>query len=116
VLGGGDGFAVGVNAPDAAVDFLKFLTTPEVQERYVALGTGHVPTIAEAEDAVTDPLLQAVMAARNEAGYYQLYYDQFLPPAVAQGVLDAVEALLVGTMTPEEAAQAIEDVASFELN
>jgi raffinose/stachyose/melibiose transport system substrate-binding protein len=116
VLGGGDGFAVGVNAPDAAIDFLKFLTTPEVQERYVALGTGHVPTIGEAEDAVTDPLLQAVMAARNEAGYYQLYYDQFLPPAVAQGVLDAVEALLVGTMTPEEAAQAIEDVASFELN
>jgi raffinose/stachyose/melibiose transport system substrate-binding protein len=55
------------------------------------------------------------MAARNNAGYYQLYYDQFLPPAVAQAVLDAVEALLVGTVTPEEAAQAIEEAASFEL-
>lgn len=115
VLGGGDGFAVGVNAPDAAVDFLKFLTTPEVQERYVALGTGFIPTVAGAEDSMTDPYLQAVMEARNNAGYYQLYYDQFLPPAVAQAVLDAVEALLVGTLSPEEAAQSIEDVASFEL-
>ncbi len=115
VLGGGDGFAVGVNAPDEAVDFLKFLTTPEVQERYIALGTGFVPTVAEAEDAVTDPLLLAVMDARNNAEYYQLYYDQFLPPAVAQAVLDGVEGLLVGTFTPAEAAQSIEDVASFEL-
>ncbi len=115
VLGGGDGFAVGVNAPDAAIDFLKYLTMPEVQERYVALGTGFIPTVAGAESSVTDPLLQAVMAARNDAGYYQLYYDQFLPPAIAQAVLDAVEALLVGTLNPEEAAQSIEDVASFEL-
>lgn len=115
VLGGGDGFAVGVNAPDAAVDFLRFLTTPEVQIRYVALNTGFIPTVAGAEEAVTDPLLQAVTAARNEAGYYQLYYDQFLPPAVAQAVLDGVEGLFVGTLTPEDTAQAIEDVASFEL-
>ncbi len=115
VLGGGDGFAVGVNAPDAAVEFLKFLTTPEVQERYVALGTGFVPTVGAAESAVTDSLLLDVMAARNEAGYYQLYYDQFLPPAVAQAVLDGVEGILVGSLTPQDAAQSIEDVASFEL-
>lgn len=115
VLGGGDGFAVGVNAPDAAVDFLRYLTTPEVQARYVALGTGFVPTVGAAESAVTDPLLLAVMDARNNAGYYQLYYDQFLPPAIAQAVLDGVEGLLVGVFSPEEAAQAIEDVASFEL-
>jgi raffinose/stachyose/melibiose transport system substrate-binding protein len=115
VLGGGDGFAVGANAPDAAVEFLRFLTTPEVQARYVALGTGFIPTVAEAESAVTDELLLAIMEARNEAGYYQLYYDQFLPPAIAQAVLDSVEGLLVGVYSPEEAAQNIEDIASFEL-
>ncbi|MBW4438394.1 MAG: extracellular solute-binding protein [Pleurocapsa minor GSE-CHR-MK-17-07R] len=115
VLGGGDGFAVGVNAPDAAVDFLRFLTSPEVQTRFVELNTGFIPTVTDAEGAVTDPLLQAVTAARNEAGYYQLYYDQFLPPAVAQAVLDGVEGLFVGTLAPADAAQAIEDVASFEL-
>lgn len=116
VLGGGDGIAVGVNAPDEAVDFLRYITTPENQMRFVALGTGVVPTVAGAETAVTDSLLQQVMVARNEAAYYQLYYDQFLPPAIAQQVLDAVEGLFVGIMTPEEAAQSIEDVASFELD
>lgn len=115
VLGGGDGIAVGANAPDEAVDFLQFLTSPEVLTRFVELNTGVIPTVAGAEEAVTDPLLQGVMAARNDAGYYQLYYDQFLPPAVAQAVLDAVEGLFAGTLTPEEAAQSIEDVASFEL-
>lgn len=115
VLGGGDGFAVGVNAPDAAIDFLRFLTTEEVQERYVALNVGFVPTVVGTEDSVTDPLLQQVLQARNEAEYYQLYYDQFLPPAVAQTVLDSVEGLFVGTLTPEDAAAAIEDSASFEL-
>lgn len=115
VLGGGDGIAVGVNAPAEAVDFLRFLTNAENQTRFAELGTGWIPTVAGAEEAVTDPLLQAVMAARNDAAYYQLYYDQFLPPAVAQGVLDAVEGLFGGVMSPEEAAQSIEDVASFEL-
>jgi raffinose/stachyose/melibiose transport system substrate-binding protein len=115
VLGGGDGVAVGANAPDEAVDFLRYLTSPEVQTRFANLGTGWIPTVAGAEEAVTDPLLQGVLQARNDAGYYQLYYDQFLPPAVAQGVLDAVEGLFAGAFSPEEAAQSIEDVASFEL-
>ena len=115
VLGGGDGIAVGVNAPDAAVDFLRFLTTPEVQERYVALNTGFIPVVVGTEESITDPLLQQVLEARNSAAYYQLYYDQFLPPAVAQTVLDAVEGLFVGVFSPEDAAQSIEDTASFEL-
>lgn len=115
VLGGGDGIAVGVNAPDEAVEFLKYLTSPEVQTRFAELGTGFIPTVTGAEDAITDPLLQAIVEARNNAGYYQLYYDQFLPPAVAQAVLDAVEGLFVGTLGPADAAQAIEDIASFEL-
>lgn len=115
VLGGGDGFAVGVNAPDAAVDFLRFLTSPEVQIRYVELNTGFIPVVEGAEESVTDPLLQQIVEARNNAGYYQLYYDQFLPPAVAQAVLDAVEGLFVGAITAEDAASAIEDTASFEL-
>jgi raffinose/stachyose/melibiose transport system substrate-binding protein len=115
VLGGGDGIAVGVNAPDAAVDFLRFLTTPEVQERYVALNTGFIPVVVGTEESITDPLLQQILEARNSAAYYQLYYDQFLPPAVAQAVLDAVEGLFVGVFTASDAAQLIEDTASFEL-
>ena len=43
--------------------------------------------------------------------YFQLYYDQALPPAMGSVINDSVQALLAGTLTPEEMAQAIEDLA-----
>jgi len=113
VLGGGDGFAVGKNAPDEAIDFLKFLTSESSQETGAAIFI--LPTVAGAEDAIADPLLATILQARNDAPYLQLYYDQFLPPAVGTAVNDAVEALFAGLATPEEVASQIEDSAAFEL-
>jgi raffinose/stachyose/melibiose transport system substrate-binding protein len=114
VLGGGDGFAVGINAPDEAVDFLRFLTNAENQRAGAELFI--VPVVAEAEDVVADdPIFGAILEARNSAPYFQLYYDQFLPPAVGGVVNDAVETIFAGAATPEEAAQMIEESAAFEL-
>jgi len=56
-----------------------------------------------------------VYEAVSAADYYQLYYDQYLPPAVGEAVNDAVQGLFAGVMTPEEVAQAIEDSAAEEL-
>jgi raffinose/stachyose/melibiose transport system substrate-binding protein len=114
VLGGGDGFAVGANAPDETVDFLRFITSEEAQRRGAEIWI--VPTVAAAEDAVTDdPIMGRIVEARNSAPYFQLYYDQFLPPAVGAAVLDATEGLFAGTTSPEDAAALIEDEASLEL-
>jgi raffinose/stachyose/melibiose transport system substrate-binding protein len=114
VMGGGDGFAVGANAPDEAVDFLRFLTSEENQRAGAAIFI--VPVVNNTEDVFEDnPVMQSILAARNGAPYFQLYYDQFLPPAVGSAVVDAVETIFAGTATPEEAAQAIEDSAAFEL-
>jgi len=114
VLGGGNGFAVGANAPDEAVDFLKYLTSPEAQIAEMN-GLSTVPTVTDAESAIDDPILKTILEARNNAPYFQLYYDQFLPPAVATAVLDAVAGLMGQQISPEEAAASIEDVASMEL-
>lgn len=114
MLGGGDGFAVGKNAPDATIDFLRYITSAEVQRGGAAIWI--IPTVGEAEDAIVDPLLQQVLVMRNEATYAQVYYDQFLPPAVGRAVLDAVEGLFAGQYSPEEVAEIIEDEASFELD
>lgn len=114
VLGGGDGYAVGANAPDEAVEFLRFLTSAEAQRQGAEIWM--VPTVAAAEDVITgDPIMAAIIKARNEAPYFQLYYDQFLPPALGAAVNDAVEKLFAGVATPAEIAAEIEDVASFEL-
>ena len=72
--------------------------------------------MAGAQDAITDPLLATILQARNDAPYLQLYYDQFLPPAVGQAVNDAVEGLFAGTATPEDVAAQVEDATSLELD
>ncbi len=112
VFGGGNGIGVGKNAPDAAVDFLKFLTTPE---NNAAASFFAVPVVKGTDSAITDPILQQIVQARNNAPYFQLYYDQFLPPAVGGAVVDAVATLFADTASPQEAAQAIEDTAATEL-
>jgi len=115
VLGGGDGWAVGKNAPDEAVDFLKFLTNAENQKIEAQSVLSTIPTVTAAEEVITDPMLLQVLKARNEAPYFQLYYDQFLPPACATAVLDATEGLFAGTLSPEDAAATLEDAAAMEL-
>jgi raffinose/stachyose/melibiose transport system substrate-binding protein len=115
VLGGGDGFSVGANAPDAAVDFLRVITSEENQRAAFDLGFV-LPVVAGVEDLFeSNPIAATIVEARNNAPYFQLYYDQFLPPAMGVVVNDAVETLFAGTGTAEEAAQAVEDSASFEL-
>lgn len=115
VLGGGDGFAVGINAPDATVDFLKYITSLEVQTAATEIWV--VPTVIGAEVALEgNEVLETIIEARNNAPYSQLYYDQFLPPAVGGAVNDNVQALYAGVLSPEEVALAIEDIAAFELS
>lgn len=116
VLGGGDGFGIGKDAPDAAVAFVRFLTSAENQiDALETVGFGP-PTTAAAQSAITDPVQQQILEARNAAAYFQLYYDQFLPPAVGGAVNDAVEQIFAGVATPEEVGQQIEDSAAQELD
>jgi len=118
VFGGGDGFAVGAKAPDATVDFLKFLTSAENQIAGAdsAISLTVPPTVKGTDSVIEkDPIMQAIVKARNEAPYFQLYYDQFLPPAVAGAILDAAEGVFAGAMSPEDAAKSVEDVAAAEL-
>jgi raffinose/stachyose/melibiose transport system substrate-binding protein len=113
-MGGGDGFAIGKNAPKETIDFVRFLTSVENQTAMAKLGIA-VPTVKGAEAGLDDPLIKEVQQTAAKAKYYQLYYDQYLPPAVGQAVLDATQGIFAGTSTPEDAAQVIEDAAATEL-
>jgi raffinose/stachyose/melibiose transport system substrate-binding protein len=115
VLGGGDGFAVGINAEDEAVDFLRYITSPEVQQGAAEIWV--VPVIKDCCNEIIEAnqFLPTILAARDGAEYFQLYYDQFLPPALGQAVNDNVEAIFAGVYSAQEAAEAIEAVAADEL-
>jgi len=105
--GGGNGYAVGKNAPDEAVDFLKYISSAPQATRMAENGSA-LPVVNGAS-GVTDPYLLTIQAKTAEAKYFQLYYDQALPPALGSIVNDTVQALLAGQLTPEEASQVVEE-------
>jgi raffinose/stachyose/melibiose transport system substrate-binding protein len=109
-FGGGGGFAIGKNAPAKAVDFLKFLETPENATYEVATGAV-LPVIAEAQAAVKDPLQKKVAEALAGATGFQLYLDQAYAPAVGQQVNDSVAELMAGKASPQQVAQEVTEVA-----
>jgi raffinose/stachyose/melibiose transport system substrate-binding protein len=114
VVGGGNGFAIGKNAEPEAVDFAKYLTNVENQTIIAAHGTG-IPVVKGAEKGLTDPNMLQVQQGFAAAKYFQLYYDQFLPPATGSVLNDSVQGLFAGTLTPEQVAQAVEDSVAQEM-
>jgi raffinose/stachyose/melibiose transport system substrate-binding protein len=113
-VGGGNGFAIGKNASPEAIDFVKYLTTAEAQQALVAINVA-IPVVKGGEVGMTDPLMITLQQSLANAKYFQLYYDQALPPAMGSVINDSVQGLFAGTLTPEQAAQAIEDSAAQEL-
>ncbi|MBN1427821.1 MAG: extracellular solute-binding protein [Anaerolineae bacterium] len=112
-MGGGNGFAIGKNAPPEAVDFVKFLTSQENQIALAEINVG-LPVVVGSEKGVSDPNLLLVQEARDKAVYFQLYYDQYLAPATGEVIKDAVMGLFANMLTPEEVAQQLQDSFAAE--
>jgi len=107
VIGGGNGYTVGKNAPDAAVDFLMFLNSKENNIR-IAQSNGAIATVKGAEVGIQDPNAKLVKAIVDKCTFFQLYLDQFLAPAAGGAVNDSVQTMLAGTATAEQACAAIQ--------
>ena len=114
VVGGGNGFAIGKNAPPEALDFVKFLTSAASETQLASAGVA-IPVVKGGEAGLTDPNMILVQKSFSAATYFQLYYDQYLPPAMGSALNDAVQTIFAGTASPEQAAQAIEDAAKQSL-
>ncbi|MFB9252722.1 extracellular solute-binding protein [Sphaerisporangium melleum] len=112
-FGGGGGYSVGVNAPPAALDFLKFISSKEIHKQEVETGAV-LPVLKGEEGVVKDPNLSVVAKQLASATGFQLYLDQAYPPAVGQEVNDSVAALIAGSKTPEQVSQAITETAKSE--
>jgi raffinose/stachyose/melibiose transport system substrate-binding protein len=115
VLGGADGFAIGKNAPPETIDFVRYLTSLENQKAMAAANLAVLPVVKGAEAGLTDPLLKEVGQRVAAAKYYQLYYDQYMTPAVGQTVNDQTAALFAGTAAPDAVAKAIDESAASEM-
>jgi raffinose/stachyose/melibiose transport system substrate-binding protein len=106
-IGGGNGYAVGKNASDAAVDFMKFIANKENQIQQ-ATTSGIIPTVKGADVGIKDPNSKLVKAIVDKSTFFQLYLDQFLSPAAGGTVNDSVQTILAGTATPAQAMATIQ--------
>jgi raffinose/stachyose/melibiose transport system substrate-binding protein len=110
-FGGGNGFAVGRDAPPEAVQFLEYITSADQAARTGETGA-ILPVTAGAEGSVTDPYQQLVLEGLGQASFVQLYLDQFFTPELGAAINDEVQLMFAGEATSEDLAQAITDAAS----
>ena len=106
----GDNF-ISFNCKDeklaAAFDCATKFSEEEIVDFMVE--SGKTPPIKGIEKKITDPISKLVVEAANSASATQLWYDQYLPPAVAQVHLDTSQELFGLTMKPDEAAKQMQE-------
>ncbi|SPH18826.1 Multiple sugar-binding protein [Defluviimonas aquaemixtae] len=107
--GGVDGFAVNMNAPDAAVEFLKLMTSPQVQLRMIELASS-LPSVSGTDISIEDPFLSGVAKELLESSHHQLYYDQALGPVAGETLTQLAMAIGQRAMTGPEAAERLDEV------
>lgn len=107
-LGGINGWLVTKGAPKEATAFIKHFISEEVQKR-LAAGNYIIPTYKGAEAGLGSDFMRNI--ARNIANskYHQNFYDQDLGPNVGRVVNDVTAEIGGGTMTPQQAAKAIQE-------
>lgn len=111
MMGGGDGFSCTTKAPPACVDFLKYLTSTDVQKKLAAAGVG-LPVNQDAATAITDPGTKTAVETVQKAPYMQTYFDITLTTAAGQALDDAVANFFAGKGTPQSILQAVTDASA----
>jgi raffinose/stachyose/melibiose transport system substrate-binding protein len=93
--------------PDEAFKLIQYMIDDiSVEVRGKA---GRIPPVKGFK--TDDPVLQEVITIVERAPNVQFWYDQYLPPSVAEAHKDTSQALFALSMTPEEAAKQFEQAA-----
>ena len=106
-LGGITGWLVTKGAPKQAAEFLKFLISKDVQTR-LAAGNFIVPVVNGADAGFVSPFMRTIAQNLARSKYHQNFLDQTLGPSVGRVVNDATAEIAGGSMTPKDAAKAIQ--------
>lgn len=111
-LGGINGWAVTKDAPDAAVDYLEYMLSAENQRKAAELGI-YIPITRGAEDGIANPYFKKISEDLGKSTYHQIFLDQFLGASVGATVNDISADLAAGVITPEEAANQVQEAWDF---
>lgn len=112
-LGGASGFVLTRNAPDEAVDFLKFFLGEKAQKRAASEGI-YIPTVPSAGGLVEDVVLKQFAGIGGASTYHQLFLDQFFGSELGGVINDVSAQMATGDITPQEAADLLEETRQFQ--
>ena len=79
------------------------------------VGASLIPPVKGVDSMITDPVSKSIIEASNQAGAVQLWYDQYLSPAVANAHLDGNQEVFGLTMTPEDANKKMQQAMEEDL-
>ncbi|WP_245947317.1 extracellular solute-binding protein [Bacillus taeanensis] len=94
--------------PDLAVELVKELTSQETAQELTDK-SGAIPAVNGVE--ITDEFAKRTYELLEKSEVLQPYYDQTLPPELAELHKDTTQAIFGLSMTPEEAAKKMEEKA-----
>jgi raffinose/stachyose/melibiose transport system substrate-binding protein len=106
-LGGITGWLITKGAPKEATDFLKFFISKDVQTK-LAAGNFLIPVVKGAEVGLNNTFMKQIADNLAKSNYHQNFYDQSLGPSVGRVVNDVTAEIAGGSMTPQQAATAIQ--------
>jgi len=112
LIGGpGQAFAVAANAPEGTEAALIELVTSDYFLNRL-LEANLIPALTGYLDRIESPVKREIAQLLEDASFVQLYYDQYLPPALIEAHIDTTQELFGLSITPEEAAARMETVAT----
>lgn len=111
MMGGVDGYSCHVNAPKECADFLNFFMSKERQEAY-AEAFVTLPANQDSQGVVTDPALQEILKAYNNAAYVTVWLDTMFGQNIGNALNAGVVEMLAGSGTPEAIVSAVNDAAA----
>jgi raffinose/stachyose/melibiose transport system substrate-binding protein len=107
-LGAINGWLVTKDAPDEAVDFLRFFLSKDHQAE-MARRSMHIPMTKGSAEALQNPLFKRMAEDFARSQYFQVVYDQMLGRGGGIMVNELSMALAAGSITPTEAARDLQE-------
>lgn len=74
----------------------------------LSVDLGKIPPVEGVKEKLTDKNTLKIIDCINNASEIQLWYDQYLPPAVSNAHLDGLQEVFGLTMTPQEAQESMQ--------
>lgn len=113
-LGGLSGYLFSRNASDAAVRWIEYFNSAEVQSRFANAGF-YIPIARGAADDMTNPFKVQIAQNIGNAHWHALFFDQALGPNVGGVVNDVSAELAANAISAEEAAELIKEAVDDSL-